>query len=190
VTYVPPTQPSIRVVKSFPRKGGTVQWSNRYFFTGANLTSGQFTALCALLQAEEVLLFAPNCSIVEFIQYDAGSDVPVRTATASAPGTLSMTGKEHTPSDCAAVVRFSTDQRTVKNHPIYLFKYMHGVTITAGDPGDDINSTQKTRYDSYGADVVAGFNDGTTLRHVCGPFGAVALGAFVHPYITHRDFPT
>lgn len=187
--YVPPTQPSIRVVKAFPRKGGTVQWSNRYFFTGSNLTHAQFLALNTLLGNEEQLLFAANCSIVEFIRYDAGSDVPVETASASVAGNLSMSGKEHTPSDCAAVIRFSTDQRTSKNHPIYLFKYMHGVVITSGGDADAVNSTQLTRYQNYAADCVAGFNDGTSTRHICGPYGAVALGSYVHPYITHRDFP-
>lgn len=176
-------------MKQFPRRAGTVTWSNRYFFTGANLTSGQFTALNALLEAEEILLFASNCSIIEFIQYDAGSDVPVRTASASSAGNLSMSGKEHCSSDSVGLIRFSTSQRTTKNHPIYLFKYMHGVVMSAGNAGDDVNSTLKTRYDSYASDVVAGFNDGTSTRHVCGPFGAVAIGGFVSPYVHHRDFP-
>lgn len=165
-----------------------MQWSNRYFFTGDNLTLAQFNALKALLEAEEILLFAANCSIVEYIQYDAGSDVPVRTASASAAGTLSMSGKEHCTSDSCGLIRFSTSQRTSKNHPIYLFKYMHGVTITAGDAGDTVNGTQKTRYDNYANDVVAGFNDGTSTRHVCGPYGAVAIGQTVSPYVHHRDF--
>ena len=187
--YTPPSQPSIRVVKSFPRRGGTVTWSNRYYFTGSNLTSGQFATLSAALQAEEVLLFASNCSIVEFIQYDAGSDVPVATNAVSVAGTLSMSGKEHCTSDSCGLIRFSTSQRTSKNHPIYLFKYMHGVVITAGDAGDTVNSTLKTRYDNYANDIVAGFSDGTSTRHITGPQGAVAIGQTVSPYVHHRDFP-
>lgn len=172
-----------------PRKGGTVQWSNRYFFTGGNLTHAQFLALNTLLQNEEQLLFSSAITIVEMIRYDIGSDVPVETASASVAGNLSMTGKSPCPSDAAACVRFSTDQRTSKNHPIYLFKYMHGVVYTTGGSEDSVNSTQLTRYQNYAADCVAGFNDGTSTRHITGPYGAVALGSFVHPYITHRDFP-
>lgn len=186
---IPPTQPSIRVVKTIPRRGGTIEFSNRYFFTGSNLTGGQFTALVALLEAEEKLILPTYGNIIRYIRYDAGSDVPVTTNSVSVAGTMSTTGRTPATSDSAALARFSTSQRTSKNHPIYLFKYWHGVLCANGGTGDAIDPTQLTRYQSYATDIVAGFNDGTSTRHVCGPFGAVAIGEFVTGDVHHRDFP-
>jgi len=173
-----------------PRRGGTVRWSNRWFFSGSNLTSGQYSALKTLLEAEYTLILPTTSSIVEYTQYDSGSDVPVASNAVSVAGTLATTGRQFTPSDCAACLRFATAARTSKNHPIYLFKYFHAPMIDTGSDGESITSTQKTRIDSFGSDCVAGFNDGTSVRHITGPHGASATGYFTHPYITHRDFPT
>lgn len=171
-----------------PRRGGTVVTSNRYFFTGSALTLSQFNALVALLEAETKLILPTNFNIVEYTQYDPGSEVPVRTSSVSVAGTMSLTSRTQESSDSCALARFSTDQRTVRNHPIYLFKYWKGVLTASGGTMDVIDTTQKTRYDGFASDIVAGFNDGTSTRHVTGPYGAVALGQFVSQYVHHRDF--
>jgi len=186
----PPSQPSIKVTVRSPRRGGTVEWSNRWFFTGANLTSGQFAALVALLEAEYKLILPTTSTIILYTQYDAGSDVPVATSSVSVAGTLASTGRQFTPSDAAWLMRFSTSQRTSKNHPIYLFKYFHAVMIDTGGDGDSVAALQKSRGDSFANDVVTGFNDGTATRHITGPYGAVAIGQVVSSYVHHRDFPT
>jgi hypothetical protein len=86
------------------------------------------------------------------------------------------------------MARFSTSQRTSKNHPIYLFKYWHGTLVANGAAVDVIDPTQLTRYQSFASDIVAGFSDGSSTRHVTGPYGAVALGGLVTQWVHHRDF--
>jgi hypothetical protein len=186
----PPSQPSIKVIVRSPRRGGTVDWSNRWFFTGAALTLAQFNALVAALQAEYILTLPTTSTIIEYVQYDPGSDVPVRTSSVSVAGTLAATGRQYLPSECVWLMRFSTSQRTAKNHPIYLFKYMHAAMEDTSGNGDSIAALQKSRGDSFANDVVSGFSDGTSTRHVTGPYGAVAIGQTVSPYVHHRDFPT
>jgi hypothetical protein len=185
----PPSQPSIKVTVSSPRKGGSVNWSNRWFFTGGALTLAQFNALRALLEAEYKLILPATSTIVEYTQYDPGSDVPVRTASVSVAGTLPLTGGNKCPSDATSMLRFSTSQRTSKNHPIYLFKYFHACLSDSSTNGDFLQSTLSSRLDSFGNDVVAGFNDGTSVRNVTGPYGAVAIGHLNDGYVNHRDFP-
>ena len=188
MAVTPPSQPSIKVTCRSPRRGGTHDWSNRYFFTGAALTSGQFAALVALLEAETKLILPTTSSIIEYTQYDPGSEVPVATSSVSVAGTMSLTGRTPCTSDSVALARFSTSQRTSKNHPIYLFKYWHGVLTANGSNGDAIDATQLGRYQSFATDIVAGFNDGTSTRHVTGPYGAVAIGQVVKSDAHHRDF--
>lgn len=188
--YVPPTQPSIKTTKSFPYRGGSRVWSNRYFFTGANLTHAQFLALVTALTDDEKILFGSEVSITEAIRYDAGSDVPVESESLSIAGTLNETNTQAIPGESVILARFSTDRRTSKNHPIYLFKYWHGARKANGDPGDNLLTLQYNHAVDVATDMVAGYSDGSTTRHVCGPFGAVALGFVVSPYIHHRDFPT
>jgi hypothetical protein len=188
MAVTPPSQPSIKVTYTVPRRGGLATTSNRYFFTGANLTSGQFTALVAALQAEYVLILPTDCTIIGYTQYDAGSEVPVASTSVSVAGTMSLTGRTRMSSDSCAMARFSTSQRTSKNHPIYLFKYWHGTLVANGAAVDVIDPTQLTRYQSFASDIVAGFSDGSSTRHVTGPYGAVALGGLVTQWVHHRDF--
>jgi hypothetical protein len=94
------------------------------------------------------------------------------------------------PGDCAAVIRYSTTQRSVKNHPIYLFNYYHDVCHTDGDPTETIMSAQVTAYNAYGTAWLTGFSDGTNTRIRSGPRGAVAQARTTLAFIRHRDFPT
>ncbi len=171
-----------------PRRGGTHTWSNRYFFTGANLTGGQFAALIAAMEPDWKQCLPTTTNITAYTQYDSGSDVPVSTVAVSVAGTWTLTSHPPATSDSCALARFSTSQRTSKNHPIYLYKYWHGVTADSGTAGDTIQSTQLTRYQQFASDIVSGFSDGSTTRHVTGPYGAVAIGQLVSQYIHHRDF--
>jgi hypothetical protein len=176
-----------------PYRGDTRTTSNRYFFNGpSTFTSGQFTTMADWLVDEEKVLISTSSSaqITEAIHYDAGSDVPVATRTYTQAGTASSPGGTTAPGDCANLVRFSTTQRTSKNHPIYLFKYWKPARCAVSENGADaVPSAFVTLLQTYGNDLVAGHSDGTQTRKLCGPYGAVAQGAFVETEITHRDFP-
>lgn len=86
-------------------------------------------------------------------------------------------------------MRYSTAQKTSKNHPIYLFNYYHHVGAGAASYGDDLNTLQKTAIQTYASSWVSGFSDGAVNHIRCGPQGHTATGVFVDPYIRHRDFP-
>jgi hypothetical protein len=178
------------MVKSMPFLGGSRLWSNRYFFTGTDPTDAQFSALATLLKNQEKGIYSSRVTINEAVGYHAGSDVPVWSETLSQAGTFSpATGRVTCPGDCAVFIRMNTDQRTSKNHPIYLFKYYHDVHAQGNSQPDNICDDQNALYADVATSLHGTWNDGTSDRQICGPYGAVALGATVGTYITHRDFP-
>jgi hypothetical protein len=134
------------------------------------------------------LIFTNWTTIVETIGYNGGSDVPVYSKTYSTAGTSAATGN-YPPLEVAALVRYSTTQRTSKNHPIYLFNYYHNLLVnsTSGQQ-DKLSASQKTLLETYATAWVSGFSDGVTTYKKAGPRGAVAQGSFVEEYVTHRDF--
>jgi hypothetical protein len=95
------------------------------------------------------------------------------------------------PGDCAALVRYTTTQRTSKNHPIYLFNYYHGVyraDAASASQYDDLQTGQGTAMTTYAGSWVTGFSDGTNAYKKAGPRGAVAQSGAAESKITHRDF--
>lgn len=183
--------PSILVRKSAEYEGGTREFSNRYHFLGgtpADLT--HWTTLSNNVVAAEKLASPGRCSFIESVCYAAGSDVPLYTITLS--GTGSYSGGSNgiaPPLEVCALIRYSTDQRTGKNHPIYLFSYMR-CTVTDVTVGPEfLKADLKTALTTYAAAWVSGFSDGTNTYNRAGPNGAAALAEIVDEYVTHRDFP-
>lgn len=182
--------PSVRVVKEFDYRGTTQQFSNRYHFNGGTPSdNSHWEALFDAVVLEEKEVFQSNVTIVECVGYAAGSEIPVHSKTYTTAGVGSFFGSSMCPGDCAALVRYATTARSVRNHPIYLFNYYHGVLRDTGGDADDLNGAQKTALEEYADDWMAGFTDGTITVVRAGPNGATGTSRTVKPEITHRDFP-
>jgi hypothetical protein len=189
VPYVPPARPSIRLVRSAPYRGGTREWGQRYFWTGANFTTAQFETLKDNLRALCRNVTLTDSSIVRCIGYNIGSDVPVYEDDSSVAGTYPIGSNPIMPLEVCALARLSTSVRSVKNHPIYGFKYWHHVQNDGGADVELCRAGYKTTLESELDAMLAGLSDGDTTRQWCDAKGAVFQGRLVETYLTHRDFP-
>lgn len=188
----PPTRISIRVDYQTAYKGGIRQWSNRFFLSSSvAMTGSVFDTLSDWLTNIMVSGITARTTIVGTVGYDAGSDVPTNSKTYSLSGSNTVTGGETLATlEVAALWRFATDARTSKNHPIYLFKYVHDQILGTSSDREAMVSGRRTTQESLAGDLVTGDTVGGTLYQLCGPFGAVALSSSVGQFFTHRDFPT
>lgn len=180
----------MRVVKTLPYRGETRTWSNRYFFDGVSSpTSADFNAWGDKIILHEKQIYGNRVTITGTVHYLAGSDVPVSSRSMSVAGLMSYTGTDKCPGDCAVVTRYSTTQRTSKNHPIYLFKYYHDALTDEEGDADTVKDNQINRMADLATPLVAGYALPSGTVKICGPYGAVAQGFLTLPKITHRDFP-
>lgn len=194
----PDTRDSLVIVKQFTYRGTTKTWTNRYHLNtaiGSDLT--KWSALATQVIAQEKACYTSAVTIVQALGYDSSTATStnphgdaVYTEDFSVAGTGTFTNFQEAPGDAAALVRYATDQRTSKNHPVYLFNYYHGVGINTAASADAVNGGQKTNLEEYALAWVNGITASSITYKRCGPRGAVAQSRVVNQYITHRDFPS
>lgn len=195
MAVTPDDRSSIVIKKSFGYRGGSKVWGNRYHFEGDTPASpAAWTTFADAIVAAEKAIFGPEVTIVEAIGYD------FTTASTTNPNGVSVFTKGYTtigtgvfsaveaPGDVAATIKYITPARSVKNHPVYLMNYYHGVHLVAGG-GDDIDTAQTAALEAYADEWIAGFSDGAGTHERCGPHGAVAIDKAVSGWARHRDFP-
>lgn len=184
--------PSIKVIKQFSYKGTTKQWSNRYHFNGGTPADPTHwhTLMDAVTAAEKVALGSTS-TIIECIGYNAGSDLPIASKVYSLAGQVTLAGSEvWLPGEECVLMKWSTTARTSKNHPVYLFSYMHGVKSDPSVGPGSVQSSHQGAFNTYGAAWVTGFSDGTITAVRAGPNGATgSYDTLPNPYWAHhRDF--
>lgn len=181
------------VVKYDTREGaGAKTVSNRYHFNGGVPADAAHwnTFATAVINAFKLCL-PTELHITEVVGYVAGSDVAVWSRTDGTAGTFDIAANSahESPGFCCALIRWATTARTTKNHPIYLFSFIHGVASAAatGATSQNLHGTLLTRLQTYAAAWVTGFSDGTNTLVRAGPNGATGGSPTVDGVIRDHD---
>jgi hypothetical protein len=188
----PSTTPSVKVDKTFPFKGANRDFSNRYHFLGGTPPdAAHWKLLMDSVVSVEQTIFSADALIVKITGYAAGSELPVHEELYNTPGNLSPgAGVAKAPGEVAALVRYTTNARSIKNHPIYLFQYYHDIFVdTAAGGQDTLSPNQHATMLAYGQQWLNGFTDGVFTYKRASPHGAAAVSVAVETHVTHRDFP-
>ncbi len=177
----------IRITTNY--RGATKTWSTRMHLTGGNWQDqAHFDAIADEMKTEFQTALDSRNTIVDCIGYNPGSDLPVFSKSYNAAGTYSGTNPR-APLEACILLRFTTDARSSKNHPVYLFNYIHGVQTDGTTSPDTPYSAQLSAWTTRAGNVVTGWSDGTLTRKRAGPNGAVAQSGAGETYLHMREFP-
>lgn len=181
--------PSIKLTFPLWYRGGTREYSNRYHFSGGTpATDAAWDTLRDNILNAFKLVVPAGVNAMKVDCYVPGSEVAVRTTNPTFAGTMALSGQAPMPQDTAALLRFTTTQRTTKNHPVYLFQWLKPCYGSTTGDGQQLLAAYKTLITTYGNAWISGFSDGSVTHVKAGPNGAVAQSLFVDPYIRHHDF--
>jgi hypothetical protein len=186
----PPAEASLRTRKQFTYRGDTRIFGTRWYFDGgAPGTGAHWDTLAAAALAHEQNCYGTDVEFVDAVGYDAGSDVPVHTTVYGVAGTYDHGSEIRMPGDCAGVVRITTDARSIKNHPIYQYKFLRAIFRADGATVDTWSTFQSAHWKSCIDNWIAGLSDGAVEHHLTDRKGLAGLTTLIEPLITHRDFP-
>lgn len=177
---------------TFSWRGSTKGWSQLWHFSGPTSWADQTHFDTFAVNFWNVIkppIPARN-TCTTMTAYDAGSFLPVFTHSISAAGAYTDTSNPQAPGEACMLLRFLTDARTTKNHPIYLFKWFHGMQTDGNTSPDTLRSGIHSNGAGVVTDVLAGISDGTNTRNYCGPRGAVAQSGTCNTLLHVREFPT
>lgn len=168
----------LTVVKKFPYRGNPLEeFSNTYHFTGdipadatewralfdavANLEKAVYPSDVTIIRGYGYATDDPHDSAVFVLHLDGS------TGHTPVTGTLTSTGGQWCPGDCAVWARWKTSRVTDPGgKPIYLRKYYHGAVGTTADL-DVILPAQKTAIETLATTMWDGsFIDGRIIRSV------------------------
>lgn len=185
--------PSVLIKYTVPSEASTKEVTNRYHFSGGTPADGaHWDTLFDDIVARFAACLLGSVTIVEADGYAAGSNVAVRTKAYAQAGTIpAIEADAHLlPGFCCALLRWATTARTTKNHPVYLFTYVHGVAQLGASAvtSQELSTLQRAALQSY-ADHWwnAGMSDGTNSYHRAGPNGATGVSATVDQYVRDHD---
>jgi hypothetical protein len=193
--HPPDKMASVRIVKQFTYREVARQFSNRYHI-GVNFpqTPAAWKTLIDNVAGAETDLFPPlangGAKIVAGYGLGPNSNIPVHEETYNYDGVLAHDTWSPSPGDAAAIVKYTTPDRSIRNHPIYLWSYYHAVGAQPGVDGDKLNTVQHAAIQAYANAWLTGFSDGsTTYRRSRPNNGTIATAATCELDISHRDLP-
>lgn len=189
---IPPTRVGIKLTFSFGWRGTTKLWSQLYHFDGPTswASQAQFDTCVVALWNIIKICIPSRVTLVEATAYNAGSFLPVYTHTFGATGTYTDSANPQAAGEMCMLWKMTTDQRSTKNHPIYLFKWFHGMQSEGATSPDTLRAGIQSTAAGQLTSLLAGINDGTNTRKYCGPRGAVAQSGSVNTLLHAREFPT
>src|SRR5690242_2681345 len=130
----------IKMTFSISRKGESRAWSTSFHLDPAVPDLTTFEDLADWLAEGFRESLYSDVEITGASYYPPGADIPTHSKPFSITGGRAHSDDTQLSSDTVALWRWPTTARTSKNHPIYLFNYVHGARGRTGTAGDLLNT--------------------------------------------------